>query len=151
MQEQTTTLQRNCSLGCHHVIWNGKTKHTSWKGSFSGTCLFSPLGLKEFYLDLNRSFDSKSAPIRLFVRYARFSVRVLEPGNLNENYLMKCLLIVNVLFCFFFFLVGAIKFNVQQDETFENFKTVWTYLTSQESALTFMRIFCFQKPLFVTG
>ena len=40
--------------------------------------------------------------------------------------------------------------------TVENFKTIWTYLTSRETALKFMniigpfakcfRIFCFQKP-----
>ena len=34
-------------------------------------------------------------------------------------------------------------------ETVENFTTVWTYLTSQETALKFMRIFCFQKPLWL--
>ena len=45
--------------------WEDK-KETSQKGLFSGTFLFSPLRLKEFYSDLNRSFDSKSVPIRLF-------------------------------------------------------------------------------------
>ena len=82
--------------------WEDKTYKLK-RVLFSSTCLFSPFDFKEFCHDLNRSFDSKSAPIRLFVRYSRFSMRLLEPGNLNENYLMECLLIVNVLLLFFFF------------------------------------------------
>ena len=27
-----TTFERNYSLEYHHVVWNGKTKYTSWKG-----------------------------------------------------------------------------------------------------------------------
>ena len=30
-----TTFERNYSLESHHVVWNGKTKHTSWKGLFT--------------------------------------------------------------------------------------------------------------------
>ena len=72
MHEQRTTFERNCSLGYHQVVWNGKTIYTREKGLFSSTCLFSPFGSKEFCQDLNRSFDSKSAPFCLF--FAFYSV-----------------------------------------------------------------------------
>ena len=57
---------------------------------------------------------------------------------------------------FFFFANRLIKFNYA---AVENFKTVWSYLTSQETALKFMnvifhlqknlRFFCFQQTLCV--
>ena len=32
MHMHKTTFERNSSLGYHHVVWNGKTKHTSLTG-----------------------------------------------------------------------------------------------------------------------
>ena len=46
---------------------------------------------------------------------------------------------------FFFFANGLIKFNYA---AVENFKTVWSYLTSQETAIKFMNVICsFAKKL----
>ena len=35
MHVHRTTFERNSSLGYHHLVWSGKTKHSSWKGLLS--------------------------------------------------------------------------------------------------------------------
>ena len=62
-----------------------------------------------------------------------FTVQLLKPRHLEEDYLIKTFF-ENKRF-WSFFANGPIKFKVQLYTKVENFKSVWTYLTSQEMAL----------------
>ena len=68
------------------------------------------------------------------------TVRLVEPGHLEEDYPVTTFFLKTIDSQVFFFLQTdqiTSRFNYP---TVESFKTVWTHLTSQERALKFMNV-----------
>ena len=89
----------------------------------------------------NRLYHFSWGPSEEKERQHYFTMRLLEPGHLEEDCLITTISEKKILKFFFFFLQTNqwnSRFNY---ETVETFKTVWTYLTSQETALKFMNVF----------
>ena len=110
-------------------------KHSlpSWTGLF----------IYRSYRLINLSFFNVSKRVIHIIlvtntQWITVTVRLLKPGPLVEDYPITAFFESKIL-NFFFFANGLIKFNYA---AVENFKTVWSYLTSQETALKFMNVIC---------
>ena len=88
MHEQSTTLERNGSLGYHHVVWKREDKTYRLKRSILQHLLIFSVWLQGV-LSWFKSFirPAKSAPICLFFAFNR--VWLLEPGRLKDYYPIK--------------------------------------------------------------
>ena len=72
MHVHRTTFERNSSLGYHHLVWNGKTKHTSWKVC----CPFSgPPSPRQSYRKIPKISPGTYIIQRPFLREGRGNLR----------------------------------------------------------------------------
>ena len=120
------------------LVGTSSLKHSlpSWNGLF----------IYRSYRLINLSFFNVSKRVIVLVidtQWITVTVWLLKQGPLVQDYPIRAFFENKILN--FFFANGLIKFNYA---AVENFKTVWSYLTSQETAIKFMNVICsFAKKL----
>ena len=147
---------RNFFRCSYHIEWSGlamKADRDTLEGTSSlkhSLPSWTGLFIYRSYRLINLSFFNVSKRVINIIlvtntQWITVTVRLLKPGPLVEDYPITAFFESKILNFFFFFANGLIKFNYA---AVENFKTVWSYLTSQETAIKFMNVICsFAKKL----